>query len=95
MTAPAAPLPSASAAPSAGRFAIEVDGVECRYEERVVLEHVSFAVKPAEVFFIIGGSGCGKSTLLRHLVGLRQPARGAVRYFGRDFTRAEIGRAHV
>ncbi len=71
------------------KFAIEVDGVECRYGDRVVLEKVSFAVKRAEIFFIIGGSGCGKSTLLRNLVGLHQPPKGSVRYFGRDFTHAD------
>lgn len=80
-----------SAAPSSipsGKFAIEVDGLEARYDERVILENVSFAVKRGEIFFVIGGSGCGKSTLLRNLIGLNQPARGAVRFFGRDFTRA-------
>ena len=70
-------------------FAIEIDGVECRYGERTVLENVSFAVKRGEIFFIIGGNGCGKSTLLRHLIGLRQPTRGTVRYSGRDFTHAQ------
>lgn len=73
---------------AAGKFAIEADGLECRYDERVVLENVSFAVKRGEIFFVIGGSGCGKSTLLRNLVGLRQPPKGAVRFFGRDFTHA-------
>ncbi len=70
------------------KFAIEVDGVECRYGDKLVLENVSFAVKRGEIFFIIGGSGCGKSTLLRHMIGLKQPARGTVRYSGRDFTHA-------
>ena len=49
---------------------IEVEGLECRYGERVVLEKVSFTVKRGEILFIIGGSGCGKSTLLRHRIGL-------------------------
>jgi len=75
--------------PAASQFAIEIDGLECRYGDRVVLENVSFAVKRGEIFFIIGGNGCGKSTLLRHLIGLRSPARGTVRYAGRDFTHAE------
>ena len=75
-------------AASSGRFAIEVEGLEARYEDRVILEHVSFAVKRGEIFFVIGGSGCGKSTLLRNLVGLNQPAQGTVRFFGRDFTHA-------
>jgi phospholipid/cholesterol/gamma-HCH transport system ATP-binding protein len=68
--------------------AIELTDVTCAYGEHVVLEHVSFAVKRAEIFFIIGGSGCGKSTLLRHMIGLHAPKSGSVKYFGRDFTAA-------
>ena len=41
--------------PAASQFAIEIDGLECRYGDRVVLENVSFAVKRGEIFFIIGG----------------------------------------
>ena len=70
------------------KFAIEVEGLECRYGDRIVLEQVSFAVKRSEIFFIIGGSGCGKSTLLRHMIGLQPPASGTVRFGGRDFTHA-------
>jgi phospholipid/cholesterol/gamma-HCH transport system ATP-binding protein len=73
---------------AAANFAIEVEGLECRYGDRVVLENVSFNVKRGEIFFIIGGSGCGKSTLLRNMIGLNQPPKGRVRFFGRDFTRA-------
>ncbi len=80
-----APTPHAAA----GKFAIEVDRLEARYDDRVILENVSFAVKRGEIFFVIGGSGCGKSTLLRNLIGLNPPAQGAVRFFGRDFTRAD------
>ena len=70
-------------------FAIEVTNLECRYGERVVLADVSFTVTPGEIFFVIGGNGCGKSTLLRHLIGLKQPGQGGVKYFGRDFTHAD------
>jgi len=73
---------------SPGKFAIELDGVTCRYGDRTVLENVSFAVKRGEIFFVIGGSGCGKSTLLRHMIGLKQPTHGSVTYSGRDFTHA-------
>ncbi len=71
--------------------AIEVQGLECAYDERVVLKDVSFSVRRGEIFFIIGGSGCGKTTLLRHLVGLRVPLRGSVRFLGRPFTDADAG----
>ena len=72
----------------ARRLAIEVEDLECRYGDRIVLEKVSFTVKSGEIFFIIGGSGCGKSTLLRHMIGLQAPAAGTVRFGGRDFTHA-------
>ena len=80
--------PPATNNPEASRPAIEVEALECRYGERVVLEKVSFSVKNGEILFIIGGSGCGKSTLLRHIIGLQAPAAGTVRFGGRDFTRA-------
>ena len=70
--------------------AIEVQDLECRYGDAVVLTGISFAVRAGELFFVIGGSGCGKTTLLRHLVGLMKPARGAVRYFGENFTDADL-----
>ena len=75
-------------ATAADHPAIELDGIQCSYGDRVVLDQVSFAVKRAEILFIIGGSGCGKSTLLRHMIGLKQPTKGTVKYFGRDFTHA-------
>ena len=81
------PPPSPPAPPTTS-LAIEVDGLECRYGERVVLEKVSFNVRSGEILFIIGGSGCGKSTLLRHMIGLNAPAAGTVRFGGRDFTHA-------
>jgi phospholipid/cholesterol/gamma-HCH transport system ATP-binding protein len=69
--------------------AIEVKGLACAYQEHKVLEHVSFEVKEAEIFFIVGGTGVGKTTLLRNLVGLERPVHGEVRFKGRSFTGAE------
>ena len=57
----------------------------------MVLDGVSFKVRPAEIFFVIGGSGCGKTTLLRNMVGLIKPVRGEVRFGGRKFTDADTG----
>jgi phospholipid/cholesterol/gamma-HCH transport system ATP-binding protein len=72
--------------------AIEVTGLACGYDDQVLLENVNFTVKRGEIFFVIGGSGCGKSTLLRHLVGLREPTAGSVRFFGEAFTAADGAR---
>jgi phospholipid/cholesterol/gamma-HCH transport system ATP-binding protein len=68
--------------------AIEVEKLECGYEGTVILQDISFTVPRGEIFFIIGGSGCGKTTLLRHLVGLRTPTAGTVKFLGQSFTDA-------
>ena len=68
------------------RVAIEVKDLACGYGETAVLEGISFSVKVGELFFIVGRNGSGKSTLLRSLVGLVEPLRGTVSYFGRPFT---------
>jgi phospholipid/cholesterol/gamma-HCH transport system ATP-binding protein len=71
--------------------AIEIEHLQAGYEDKVVLEDVSFSVRRGEVFFIIGGSGCGKSTLLRHMVGLNRPKHGTVKFFGQPFSQADPG----
>jgi phospholipid/cholesterol/gamma-HCH transport system ATP-binding protein len=72
--------------------AIAVDDLECGYEDHVLLQHVTCAVQPGELFFVIGGSGCGKSTLLRHMIGLQRPTAGTIKYFGESFTDAAPSR---
>jgi len=49
-----------------------------RYDDRVVLDAVSFSVKPGEKAGVIGDNGAGKSTLLRLLAGVDQPDNGEV-----------------
>jgi phospholipid/cholesterol/gamma-HCH transport system ATP-binding protein len=68
---------------------IVVDDLTVGYDERVILEHVSFSVARGEVFVILGGSGSGKSTLLKHMIGLYPPLGGSVTIEGRDLTSAE------
>jgi phospholipid/cholesterol/gamma-HCH transport system ATP-binding protein len=68
---------------------IVVDDLTVGYDERVILEHVSFSVARGEVFVILGGSGSGKSTLLKHMIGLYPPLEGRVVIDGRDLTAAE------
>ena len=75
--------PTTSAAP-----VIQVEHLVARYDERTVLEDVSFEVQRGERFLIVGPSGCGKTTLLRHLIGLQRPAAGRVRLDGEDLGRA-------
>lgn len=69
--------------------AIEVENLTMMYGDLVIMKDLNFAVERSEVFVIMGGSGSGKSTLLKHLIGLRKPARGSIRFDGEEFTESD------
>lgn len=58
---------------------IEFDGVVKRFDDRTVLDGVSFSVGKGELLVILGPSGTGKSVTLKHIVGLLEPDAGEVR----------------
>ena len=63
---------------------IEIEGVWKRLGATQLLRGVDLTVAEGESVVIIGRSGTGKSVLLKHVVGLIDPDRGAVRVDGRD-----------
>ncbi|WP_028317918.1 ABC transporter ATP-binding protein [Desulfobulbus elongatus] len=65
--------------------AITVTGLTMAYGSFVLQRDLDFTINRGDIFVIMGGSGCGKSTLLRHMIGLKQPAAGSVRYGDADF----------
>ena len=65
---------------------ISVRGLTMAFGSFVVMKDLEFEIADKDIFVIVGGSGCGKSTLLRSLVGLVQPAAGAVYYDGKNFS---------
>src|SRR5829696_3311171 len=64
--------------------AIELDGLERRYGERVALAGVSARVEAGQTLAVLGGNGAGKTTLLRVLAGLLRPHGGGARVLGAD-----------
>ncbi|MFJ5532997.1 NHLP bacteriocin export ABC transporter permease/ATPase subunit [Streptomyces sp. NPDC093261] len=77
---------TASTRPGVLSGAIEARRLSFRYADDgpLVLDDVSFAVRPGEFVAIVGPSGCGKSTLLRLLIGFDKPVSGSVLYDGQD-----------
>jgi phospholipid/cholesterol/gamma-HCH transport system ATP-binding protein len=67
---------------------IRVENFTAAYAGNVIIDNISFAVYPGEVFVILGGSGCGKSTVLKHMIGLYEPAAGKIIIDGDDIATA-------
>jgi phospholipid/cholesterol/gamma-HCH transport system ATP-binding protein len=58
------------------------------FDEQLVLEDVSFEVRPGEMVAVLGRSGVGKSVTLKHIMGFLKPDRGEVYVAGRDVVQA-------
>ncbi|MER6672277.1 ribosomal protection-like ABC-F family protein [Streptomyces sp. NPDC000983] len=57
---------------------LTVTEVAKRYGDRLVLDRVSFTVRPGERVGVVGDNGSGKSTLLRLLSGAERPDNGEI-----------------
>lgn len=62
-----------------------------RYEERWVLNGISFDVKKGEAVGLIGHNGCGKSTTLKLLTRILYPDSGSIELKGRVSSLIELG----
>ncbi len=49
-----------------------------KYQNRLVVDDVSFDVQPGQVIVLLGTSGVGKSTILRILSGLETLDKGSI-----------------
>jgi phospholipid/cholesterol/gamma-HCH transport system ATP-binding protein len=66
--------------------AIEFRDVVLAFDERVILDRLSFKVMKGETKIILGGSGGGKSTIIKLVLGLLKPDSGQVLVDGEDVT---------
>jgi phospholipid/cholesterol/gamma-HCH transport system ATP-binding protein len=66
--------------------AIEFRNVTMIYDDRKVLNSLSFKVMKGETKIILGGSGCGKSTTIKLVLGLLKPDSGQILVDGEDIT---------
>lgn len=62
-----------------------------QYEERWVLNGISFSIKKGEAVGLIGKNGCGKSTTLKLLTRIIYPTEGTVKIQGRVSSLLELG----
>jgi branched-chain amino acid transport system ATP-binding protein len=66
---------------------LELEGISVQYGKRPVLREVSLSVGAGKVVTLVGANAAGKTTTLRTIMGLKEPAAGAIRFDGADVTR--------
>jgi ATP-binding cassette subfamily B protein len=77
--------PHPVALPQPSRGAVAFSGVKFAYptrSEAMVLDGLSFAVKPGEKLALVGSSGAGKSTIFHLILRFYDPASGTVTFDG-------------
>ena len=65
---------------------IEFRDVRLAFDDKVILDGVSFSVRRGETKLILGRSGGGKSTTIRLILGLLKPDSGQILIDGEDIT---------
>ncbi|QPB24833.1 nodulation factor ABC transporter ATP-binding protein NodI [Rhizobium sp. 007] len=74
----------AKESPSGPTFsvAIDLDGVTKSYDDKVVVDGLSFCVPVGECFGLLGPNGAGKSTITRMILGMTSPGAGKITVLG-------------
>src|ERR1700691_2711223 len=87
MSAPTLPIESPAAlVANPPDYAIEFDNVSIAFDEKVVLDRISFQLPHGETKALFGVAGSGKSTLLKLAIGLIRPDSGRIFVLGDEVT---------
>jgi phospholipid/cholesterol/gamma-HCH transport system ATP-binding protein len=87
MSAPTLPLDMpAPAARQQGSEAIRFENVSLAFDDKVVLDDISFRLPHGETKALFGVAGSGKSTILKLALGLMKPDSGHIYVLGQDVT---------
>jgi phospholipid/cholesterol/gamma-HCH transport system ATP-binding protein len=66
--------------------AIEFRDVRLFFDDKIILDGISFVVRRGETKVVLGGSGGGKSTIIKLILGLLKPDGGQIIIDGEDIT---------
>jgi heme exporter protein A len=66
---------------------LEIRDLSCNRNDRLLFEHLDFALQPGQMLVVEGPNGCGKTSLLRILTGLRMADDGEILWRGNPIDR--------
>jgi len=76
---------------------LEIQGIYSGYGDVKILNGINLSIQEGQLTALVGANGAGKTTLLRTVMGLIQPAKGEIKFNGKDITnlsahvKAELG----
>ena len=73
-----------------GHPMLEAIAVTKEFGATRALDAVSLAVRPGEIYCLLGANGAGKTTLINLFLGFLEPTRGEVRINARDVARESL-----
>lgn len=65
------------------------------YNNRKVLDNITFSVNDGEFLSILGSSGCGKTTLLKIIIGIENPSSGRIIKSNKDITKLDASKREM
>jgi ATP-binding cassette ChvD family protein len=65
--------------PKLGHVVVDAEGVTKGFEDRLLIEGLSFRLPPGGIVGVIGPNGAGKTTLFKMIAGLEQPDDGTLK----------------
>lgn len=71
-------------------MSLKVSNLTKSFNEKTVVNDISFEVKPGEILGLLGPNGAGKTTSFDMVVGLIKPEFGKVQLFEKDITNLPI-----
>ncbi len=69
---------------------IEVKNIGKRFDDKLVLDNISFSIEEGDIFGLIGPNGAGKSTLINIMTGLLDANTGNITIGGFDVKKESI-----
>ena len=69
---------------------LEVKNISISFENRKILDNISFKINPGEILGLLGPNGSGKSTIFNLISGILKPDSGRVFFGNQDATNFPI-----
>ena len=65
-------------------YSVQARKLTERFKDFTAVDHVSFEIRPGEIWGFLGPNGAGKSTTIRMLCGILDPSEGSATVLGYD-----------